>query len=46
MAASLRGSRRTTTVVGGEDGGMTMHADQHHVDAQTVRRLVEAQFPQ
>lgn len=25
---------------------MTMHADQHHVDEQTVRRLVEAQFPQ
>lgn len=25
---------------------MTMHADQHHVDAQTVGRLIEAQFPQ
>jgi aminoglycoside phosphotransferase (APT) family kinase protein len=25
---------------------MTMHADQLHVDTQTVRRLVEVQFPQ
>ena len=25
---------------------MTMHPDQFHVDAQTVRRLVEVQFPQ
>ena len=25
---------------------MTMHADQLHVDARTVRRLVEVQFPQ
>ena len=25
---------------------MIMHADQLHVDAQTVRRLVEVQFPQ
>jgi hypothetical protein len=25
---------------------MTMHPDQLHVDAQTVRRLVEVQFPQ
>jgi aminoglycoside phosphotransferase (APT) family kinase protein len=27
-------------------GGMTMHADQLHVDVPTVRRLVEVQFPQ
>jgi aminoglycoside phosphotransferase (APT) family kinase protein len=45
-ASSLLGSRRTPPVNGGEDGGVTMHAEQLHVDAQTVRRLVEAQFPQ
>lgn len=29
-----------------EDGARSMHADQIHVDVDTVRRLVEAQFPQ
>jgi aminoglycoside phosphotransferase (APT) family kinase protein len=41
-----RENRRTPAVADGEDGGMTMHADQLHVDAQTVRRLVEVQCPQ
>lgn len=43
--AAVRKSK-DTPVADGEDGGMTMHTDQLHVDAQTVRRLVEVQFPQ
>src|SRR3569833_768297 len=41
-----RENRRTRAVAYGEDGGMTMHPDQRHVDARTVRQLVEVQFPQ
>jgi aminoglycoside phosphotransferase (APT) family kinase protein len=39
-------SRMTAAPVDDDHGGMPMHADQLHVDAQTVRRLVEVQFPQ
>src|SRR5690242_18610671 len=42
----LRETRTTPAVTAGKDGGMTMHADQLHVDVDTVRRLVAAQFPQ
>src|SRR6478609_11405855 len=36
----------TPAVVAATMGGMKMHADQLHVDVETVRRLVEVQFPQ
>jgi aminoglycoside phosphotransferase (APT) family kinase protein len=39
-------SRKAPAVADGEDSGMTMPPDHLHVDAQTVRRLVEVQFPQ
>lgn len=42
----LRETQRTPARNAGKDGGMTMHADQLHVDVDTARRLVEAQFPE
>ena len=40
-----RVTRGAPAVVTGEDGVVTMHAGQLHVDARTVLRLVETQFP-